>query len=545
MKNITCFHEHLINACLVSKKIPLLLFTILLTIPFLNAQVSLVKDIGTTNFPGTDPKQLIAYNGNLLFSAGPDQNNFTLWLSDGTDSGTVSIKDLGNPFQKPGDFYYSSQLNLVLFKSYPSNPGGTSVWITDGTETGTEKLSNTFTFIDNFYEFNNEVYFQGGSSLTLAKTDGSTSGTVIVGNSILAPSSFATLNDNLLFSGLINTFNSQNELISSDGTESGSFIVKDINPGFPGSFPDELILYNNKIYFSANTNLNGRELWVTDGTNSGTVMVDDLNTGSASSNPTNLILFDNELYFTADDGISGVELYKMDTNETITQVFDINIGANSSNPSNLTIYNNRLYYSADDGLNGIEPWVTYNGAIIDRALNTVILKDINTSPSSPDSNPIGFTEYFGELYFAADDGVNGIELWKTNGADLGTVLVDDINPTGDSNPQGLTVANNRLFFAANDGTTGIELWKYQDPTLTLNEFDNHEFALFPNPTTDSFTIKSNDVINSVSIFDVQGKTVKSFSNGLVTYSISDLNSGLYFVRIKSSKGGTTKKLLKQ
>lgn len=544
MKNITCFHEHLIIACLVSKKITLLLFTVLLTMPLLQAQVSLVKDIGTSNFPGTDPNQLIAYNGNLLFSAGVSINDYQLWISDGTESGTVSLKDLGGAEEKATNFFYSNQLDLVFFTSKElANP---RVWKTDGTTAGTVRLfSGNFYYYDGFYQFNNEVFFSGSNNQSLSKTDGTINGTINVDSSIQVPTNYGVLDDDLIFSGVINTINSQSELLISDGTPSGTVLLKAINPGPSGSFPAELTTFNNKIYFSANTNLNGRELWVTDGTTSGTVMVDDLNTGSASSNPTNLILFDNELYFTADDGISGVELYKMDTNETITQVFDINIGANSSNPSNLTIYNNRLYYSADDGLNGIEPWVTYNGAIIDRALNTVMLKDINTSPSSPDSNPIGFTEYFDELYFAADDGVNGIELWKTNGADLGTVLVDDINPTGDSNPQGLTVANNRLFFAANDGTTGIELWKYQDPTLTLNEFDNHEFALFPNPTTDSFTIKSNDVINSVSIFDVQGKTVKSFSNGLVTYSISDLNSGLYFVRIKSSKGGTTKKLLKQ
>src|SRR5882672_7057292 len=64
------------------------------------------------------------------------------------------------------------------------------------------------------------------------------------------------------------------------------------------------------------------------------------------------------------------------------------------------------------------------------------------------------------LFFAASDGVSGVELWKTNGTDVGTVLVKDINPgPGNSAPLGFTVFNGALYFAANDGASGFELWK--------------------------------------------------------------------------------------
>ncbi len=62
----------------------------------------------------------------------------------------------------------------------------------------------------------------------------------------------------------------------------------------------------------------------------------------------------------------------------------------------------------------------------------------------------------GHVYFAADDGVAGNELWRTDGTPGGTTLVSDLNAgnaTSDSNPGNFTLAGNRLFFRV--GTTGV------------------------------------------------------------------------------------------
>src|SRR6266545_251709 len=58
------------------------------------------------------------------------------------------------------------------------------------------------------------------------------------------------------------------------------------------------------------------------------------------------------------------------------------------------------------------------------------------------------------LFFAASDGVSGVELWKTNGTDAGTVCVKNINPGSGSGPLGLTVFNGALYFLASDGASG-------------------------------------------------------------------------------------------
>src|SRR5262245_62031164 len=66
----------------------------------------------------------------------------------------------------------------------------------------------------------------------------------------------------------------------------------------------------------------------------------------------------------------------------------------------------------------------------------------------------------GTLFFAADDGVNGQELWKSDGTAAGTIMVKDIRPGANGSfPENLTAVGNTLFFAADDGVNGTELWK--------------------------------------------------------------------------------------
>jgi ELWxxDGT repeat protein len=65
----------------------------------------------------------------------------------------------------------------------------------------------------------------------------------------------------------------------------------------------------------------------------------------------------------------------------------------------------------------------------------------------------------GTLFFTADDGVHGGELWRSDGTAAGTVLVKDMNLGGSSGPGSLTIVNGALFFTANDGTGVAKLWK--------------------------------------------------------------------------------------
>ena len=67
-------------------------------------------------------------------------------------------------------------------------------------------------------------------------------------------------------------------------------------------------------------------------------------------------------------------------------------------------------------------------ALEDRLLPSLaptMLLDINPKGSS---NPSSFTQVNNLVFFAADDGSHGAELWASNGSAAGTYLVKDINP---------------------------------------------------------------------------------------------------------------------
>ncbi|WP_456438593.1 HYR domain-containing protein [Psychroserpens sp.] len=83
-----------------------------------------------------------------------------------------------------------------------------------------------------------------------------------------------------------------------------------------------------------------------------------------------------------------------------------------------------------------------------------------------------------------------------------------------------------------------------DEVLSNDEFDLfNAFKLYPNPASDNFKIDTEKVIESISVYNIQGKLVKQFLYDLDNYNISELTSGMYFVKITSGSGLVNKKLI--
>ena len=81
-----------------------------------------------------------------------------------------------------------------------------------------------------------------------------------------------------------------------------------------------------------------------------------------------------------------------------------------------------------------------------------------------------------------------------------------------------------------------------------NNFDKSSVKIFPNPTTDYFTISDNPYVESIQIFNIVGKqmVMTSFQNGGAV-NVSSFPNGLYLVRMLDNDGDvlTTTRLTKR
>jgi ELWxxDGT repeat protein len=247
-------------------------------------------------------------------------------------------------------------------------------------------------------------------------------------------------------------------------TGTGTGIVLDINSG-GGSSPSRAVEFKGDAVFSADDGIHGRELWRSDGTEGGTALVKDITPGPAGSLPSWFTVAGDTLYFTTTDG----DLWRSDGTETGT---DLVAGARPtaliSGTSPLTAVGEIIFFAAYDhgtsdpfcgfcGIRGIELWRS-DGT----EAGTGVVRDIN--PGSASSWPVQLTAADGALYFTADDGGrHGRELWRSDGTPLGTKLVKDVLPgPGSGVPPGPSVpvsVGDTLYFVADDGVHGHELWR--------------------------------------------------------------------------------------
>jgi ELWxxDGT repeat protein len=253
----------------------------------------------------------------------------------------------------------------------------------------------------------------------------------------------------------------------------------------PGSasnaqLPEEMTAYNGALYFraarfGAPSNI-GIELWKFDGTNQTPI---DMFPGSGSSYPQHFIQYNGLLYFNAcGTPGQGTELWRYNGVGMPTEAARI-YPNNGSSPENFAIYNNHLYFSAYDGVHGRELW-RHDGT----TPGTVMAADIVPGGQYSSSNPNNLAVYNGKLYFCATDGSgpggHGYELWSYDASTGTATMLPEINPTPnpgngddflmDSSPANLTVFNGKLYFSADDGTHGRELWCF-DGTETRMVLD--------------------------------------------------------------------------
>ncbi|RBI70315.1 hypothetical protein DQW77_14430, partial [Roseovarius sp. TE539] len=220
------------------------------------------------------------------------------------------------------------------------------------------------------------------------------------------------------------------ELWVTDGTTAGTRMVRDISTGSESSFASSIAaLSDSLVIFRANW-----QLWVSDGTDAGTVPIFGASADSPSFVAWITPLGDGRAVFAADSPTTGRELWVTDgTADGTNLVSDIRAQSDpetgqplSSGPYNfISLQNGQAVFKADDGIHGEEPWIT-DGT----PAGTRLLGDIQAGPTGGLESFDSWMEPIpnGNVLLAADDGINGLEPWGTNGTPEGTRLLHDINP---------------------------------------------------------------------------------------------------------------------
>lgn len=378
------------------------------------AGTQLVKDAedpGSSNFAtlvGTGDKVFLRANG-------ADE----LWVSDGTEEGTFEIWRGfdGGPYEP----HHLTPAGARLFFSASTRAGdqGRELWVTDGTRAGTRMVADLVAGTgdgigsfqgddDRFAVLGDRVLFNapadGGRQLWIS--DGTLAGTSVVardetlaGNGQLDPEWLLAVGDSVYFRG---AGPGGDTLYVSDGTEAGTEALAP-----PGTEPEQLVEHAGDVYFSGRDSDEGRELWVSDGTPEGTTRVSQISTGD--SLPQRLTSVGDTLYFTAVATPGERDLWKFDTEASL-------------------------------------------------------VKDVEWGPARFENDtPRELTAVGDTLFFrgkrAADD---GSQLWSSDGTATGTRPVT-INPAGGGAAYDLTASDGRLFFTADDGEHGRELWMAEPP----------------------------------------------------------------------------------
>jgi ELWxxDGT repeat protein len=427
---------------------------------------ALVRDL----VPGSSssfPQNFTDAGGKLFFLAFDGGNTFDkLWESDGTAAGTSELA----PNLEANAPVALGASGSVAFTAFDLTARNFGIWVSDGTTAGTYRVAALpSSGTDAVGSVGATAFFEifdfQSNREELWKSDGTAAGTGLVAP-IPFTTGFTAAGGTLYFAANDGTHGY--ELWKSDGTAAGTGLVADINPGPAGSNPSQLTDAGGTLYFLAQGGPGmARQLWASDGTAAGTRAV------APGLVPDQLAAFQGGLAFTGIDASGTPGLWSSDGTSAGTHEISPLPDGSASGLANAggTVF----FGFYPDSSSALELWKSDGTAG-------------GTGPvaSLPDLSEL--TAAGSRVYFTVDDPIAGNELFASDGTAAGTGLVADINPgPAGSFPGNLTAVGATLFFDANDGSHGDELWKAVAPVA-------------PPPPTTASTINEGSVFTGVGSF---------------------------------------------
>lgn len=277
----------------------------------------LLKEIRSENY-SSDPHDFFRVGHRVVFTADDGVHGEEPWITDGTSDGTLLLGDT-NPESGPpritpaslddgllgcgGGRLWSSDGSAhslapwdidVTCSSTPvmlgprhlfvGHQGGfRGLWTTDGTPGGTAQVA-TFapggSYTGQPIVALDKIFVEVDDGLWVS--DGTEDGTrqVFTGTQLSVLSLFGEVGGRMLLAG--SDAEHGIELWGTDGTQEGTFLVRDINPGVGSLYsmgyvpPDSWAIIDDRLYFAAFDPVAGVEPWVSDGTTEGTRLLADL-----------------------------------------------------------------------------------------------------------------------------------------------------------------------------------------------------------------------------------------------------------------------------
>lgn len=379
---------------------------------------------------------------------------------------------------------FPSYLTIYNYRlHYNANDGGGfRLFAYDGTNPSPTLIGGSYdtTSFTGMKVYNNELYFgagYGALGYELLKCDASGLASpvqdIMPGGIGSNPSHFAVFNNKLFFQASNSTqfTGSGAELYSTTG--STVTLAHDLYPGYGAgdypneSMPMELTVYNNRLYFTATPNGSRRDIYTYEEPFYLSAIINP-NSTSPNPQPQGLIVYNGKLFFSADKDqytTYGRQLYSFHSSSPALQAEPVHDSLYPYlNPINMAVYNNRLYFQGSDTANGGELWVYDDRTPM---VPPQMIADIN--PGTPGSGLAEFVVYDNKLYFSASNGGN-FQLWVYDDAmpvSLGDPWFPNPRPITSGEPTFLgypKVFNNGerdvLYFQGSDSTNGAELWEY-------------------------------------------------------------------------------------